>query len=257
MKKLCACHFCDFECVNLTLINTTTTTTTTTTNNNDKHISQQEPCAFAYKVVCEDPKYTNPTKTYVGNDASKKCIECMMEEQRQCMQILDYVRPMTFTNENKNEFESANSCCICEKPFTAHDRMYGKIVRHHNHLTPKYIGAACNSCNINCKQNKYFLPIVIHNCRGYDSHLIMQSIGLFKDSNIKCIAYNMEKYIAFSLGPLRFIDSLQFMNSSLDKLVENLKLSGETRFELFYQDFQKKKHADLLLRKGVFSLPLY
>ena len=72
----------DFECVNLPLINTTTTTTTTTTNNNDKHISQQEPCAFAYKVVCEDPKYTNPTKTYVGNDASKKFFECMMEEQR-------------------------------------------------------------------------------------------------------------------------------------------------------------------------------
>ena len=51
----------------------------------------------------------------------------------------------------------------------------------------------------------------------------MQSMGLFKDQKIKCLANNMEKYISFSLGPLRFIDTLQFMNSSLDKLVENLK----------------------------------
>ena len=216
------------------------------------HVSQQDPCAFAYKVVSEDPRYTKNTITYVGSKASKKFLECMIEEQKECMQILDYVRPMTFTEENKKQFESARNCCICERPFTAYDRTHSKIVRHHNHLTSKYIGAACKTCNINCKQNKYFLPIVIHNLRGYDSHLIMQSVGLFKDKNIKCLANNMEKYISFSVGSLRFIDSLQFMNSSLDKLVENLKVSGEDKFKLFYEDFPCKTEASLLLRKGVF-----
>ena len=37
----------------------------------------------------------------------------------------------------------------------------------------------------------------------------------------------MEKYISFSLGGLRFIDSLQFLLSSLDSLVESNKNKQE------------------------------
>jgi hypothetical protein len=40
---------------------------------------------------------------------------------------------------------------------------------------------------------------------------------------ITCIPYNMEKYMTFSIGQLQFIDSLQFMNSSLEKLAANLR----------------------------------
>ena len=41
--------------------------------------------------------------------------------------------------------------------------------------------------------------------------------------NINVIPNNMEKYMAFMLGNhLTFIDSFQFMSSSLDKLVNNL-----------------------------------
>ena len=41
--------------------------------------------------------------------------------------------------------------------------------------------------------------------------------------NINAIPNNMEKYMAFMLGNhLTFIDSFQFMSSSLDKLVNNL-----------------------------------
>ena len=35
------------------------------------------------------------------------------------------------------------------------------------------------------------------------------------------IANNMEKYISFSIGQRRFIDSLQFLNGSLEKLVKS------------------------------------
>src|SRR6218665_2188491 len=40
---------------------------------------------------------------------------------------------------------------------------------------------------------------------------------------ISCIPNNMEKYMSVSLAHLKFIDSLQFLNSSLDKLVDNMK----------------------------------
>lgn len=76
----------------------------------------------------------------------------------------------------------------------------------------------------------------------------MQSVGLFKHKNIKCIASNMEKYISFSLGSLRFIDSLKFMNSSLktNKLGDNLKPSGDHCFKMFHHNFPHRPHAGLL-----------
>ena len=47
--------------------------------------------------------------------------------------------------------------------------------------------------------------------------------GEKQDLNINAIPNNMEKYITFMLGNhLTFIDSFQFMSSSLDKLVSNL-----------------------------------
>ena len=44
-----------------------------------------------------------------------------------------------------------------------------------------------------------------------------------ESDTINAIPNNMEKYMAFMLGNhLTFIDSFQFMSSSLDKLVSNL-----------------------------------
>ena len=51
----------------------------------------------------------------------------------------------------------------------------------------------------------------------------MNKKGEKQDLNINAIPNNMEKYMAFMLGNhLMFIDSFQFMSSSLDKLVNNL-----------------------------------
>ena len=42
----------------------------------------------------------------------------------------------------------------------------------------------------------------------------------------------MEKFISFQLEELAFKDSLQFMNSSLEKLVENLADKADSKDEL-------------------------
>ena len=58
--------------------------------------------------------------------------------------------------------------------------------------------------------------------RGYDSHLIFCELNKF-DVKISVIPNGLEKYMAFVLGKnLVFIDSMQVLNSSLDKLVKNL-----------------------------------
>ena len=62
----------------------------------------------------------------------------------------------------------------------------------------------------------------------------------------------MEKYISFSLDNLRFIDSVQCLNESLDTLVYNLAKQGGSRFQNLSKHFPREEERDLLLRKGVY-----
>ena len=79
---------------------------------------------------------------------------------------------------------------------------------------------SCLSCNINLKLTKK-IPVIFHNLRGYDSHLIIKEISKF-DVKVSAIPDGLEKYIPFTINTnLVFIDCMQFMNSSLDLLVKN------------------------------------
>ena len=110
--------------------------------------------------------------------------------------------------ENPDE----SSCMICGEPLLR--EKFRDAVRDHCHITGKFRGAAHNVCNLRLRINPKttIIPVVFHNLRGYDAHHIMQEIGNIT-SKIKCIPNNMEKYISFSLGNLRFIDSFQFFLS--------------------------------------------
>ena len=154
------------------------------------------------------------------------------------------VEPMIMTENDKINFDKARNCHIREKP------LKGDKVRDHCHISGKYRGPAHDKCNINYRYPKT-IPVVFHNLRGCDSHLIMQHIGKF-DDKISCIPNNMEKYISFSLGKLVFIDSLQFMNSSLGSLVDNLKQSGIDKFKHLKSEFNDDNKMELLTRKGVY-----
>ena len=59
----------------------------------------------------------------------------------------------------------------------------------------------------------------------------------------------MEKYISFSLGNLRFIDSFQFLLSSLDSLVSSNKPEDFEIMKKFETDDERRA---LVLRKGVY-----
>ena len=97
-----------------------------------------------------------------------------------------------------------------------------------------------------------FIPVVFHNLKGFDGSLIMSKVGKFKDLDIKVIPQNSEKYLSFSISNLRFIDSLQFLNSSLQTLTENLADEGEEKFKYLWKSFPDPNMFSLLIRKGVF-----
>ena len=108
----------------------------------------------------------------------------------------------------------------------------------------KFRGTAHNYCNLKLRvqANQTPIPVMFHNLANYDTHLIMQGLqGLQED---------LEKYISFSLGQLRFIDLFNFMASSLDKLV---KACPKESFTLLRSKFSDDSDSmDLLLQKGVY-----
>ena len=142
------------------------------------------------------------------------------------------------------EYKEATICHICKEPLN------GYKVLDHDHITGLYRGAAHNECNLKLRINKYKLkiPVMFHNLRGYDSHLLMQAIGKVS-GNITCIPNNTEKYISFSIGNLRFIDSAQFLIASLDKLVS---FTPPEAFKITSVNESDASKKELLIRKGVY-----
>ena len=68
---------------------------------------------------------------------------------------------------------------------------------------------------------KVQIPVIFHNLGGYDAHLLMQAMARVP-GEIKCIPNNTEKYISSSFGNVKFIDSINFLRNSLDKLVKSI-----------------------------------
>ena len=108
------------------------------------------------------------------------------------------------------------------------------------HLPPyTYRGTAHNHYNLQfqfrqgkrAQNSKFYIPVVFHNIRGYDSHLLMESAGkMCKGKKLSHISNHSEKYLSFLVGNLRLIDSLQFLNESLETLVTNLSSEDASKF---------------------------
>ena len=84
--------------------------------------------------------------------------------------------------------------------------------------------------------------------RGYDSHLILSELDK-SDVKISVIPDGLEKYMALLLNKnVFFIDSTQFMNFSLDKLVKNL---SDEDFKYLVEEFGSE-NLELLKQKDAY-----
>ena len=147
------------------------------------------------------------------------------------------------SEKEEHLFQQSNNCRICKKLIDNDEEK----VRDHCNVTGKFRSAAHWDCNINFQLTEK-VPVIFHNLRGYDSHLIFNELDKF-DVKINVIPNGLEKYMAFFLNKnLVFIDSMQFMNSSLDKLVKNL---SDEDFKYLVEEFGSK-NLELLKQKGAY-----
>ena len=202
------------------------------------------PSGYSYTVIGLDADHSKPTVVYRGTGVVDNFLLAMEEEEEEILTKLKEVKPMKLSKPDWRKFDAAVKCHICDKPLN------GDKVRDHCHVSGVFRGAAHNSCNLNFRF-KPRIPVIMHNLRGFDSHLIVPGLGRVPGRPIKCIPNNMEKYISFSLGSLVFLDSLQFMSASLDKLVANMAEMGDAYFHVLKRHFPANK-IPMLLRKGVY-----
>ena len=103
--------------------------------------------------------------------------------------------------EEEHLFQHSNSSWICKKIINDNKEK----VRDHS----KFRGAAHWDCNINF-QLANRIPVIFHNLKGYNNHLIFSVLHKF-NLEIRVIPNRLEKYMAFFLNKnLAFIDSMQF-----------------------------------------------
>ena len=143
----------------------------------------------------------------------------MIEGSKYCSNVMKkhFNKELVMTKEGNKDFENSTKCWICDNDYIDGDVK----VRDHCHIARKYRGSTHRDCHINVKLN-HKIPVVFHNLKTCDSHLIMQELGKL-NLKINVIPNGLEKYMSFSINnKLSFIDSFQFLSSSLDSLIKNL-----------------------------------
>ena len=169
-------------------------------------------------------------------------LEQFLKEYKYCRKVMNKDFNKNFIKSEKEEhlFQQSNSCWICKKLIDDEEK-----IKDHCHVTGKFRGAPHGSCNINLQLTKK-VPVIFHNLRRYNSHLIFNELGKF-GVKISVVSNGLEKYMAFLLNKnLVFIDRMQFMNSSLEKLVKNL---SDEDLRYLVEEFGSE-NLELLKQKG-------
>ena len=193
------------------------------------------------------------TGKYVGlvhrykNKCYNKAYNMYIQNEGGQLQAFPFIGPRNKRQQPPEHAFEQEDCLFCGEPLV--QRSFRDAVKDHCHITGEYRGAAHKACNINyfrINPETEIIPVVFHNLKGYDAHHIMSGIAEVQ-SDLKCIPNNMEKYVSFSLGKLRFIDSLGFLQTSLDALVGTNKPESFTIMASHEENPARRK---LLLQKG-------
>ena len=242
------------------------------TSKYQKHV----PCMYGLHVVSDYPTFQPEPVFFTGPNAHEELLKKLKELENEIIRRFKYF-PMLMTNEQKEEFEKETHCDKCKKPFVEDA---DNIKQYHLSGYGYYMGAVHSDCYKNYKakhkidlehEKKYFnpkihkrtadvfklprqqhqfIPVLFHNLKGYDAHFILQVANKYFEE-IKPIATNNEKYISFTLGNFRFLDSYAFMSDSLEALTSNLKKTGIQYFKNTSRFFNDPNELDLITQKGV------
>jgi hypothetical protein len=212
-----------------------------------KHV----PNSYGIKFNCMHDKYSKPIRINTNPDPEtllKDFVEDLESYAKYAYQLTKShlnIHDPNFTKGTKlyTNHMDATQCSRCNCNFTETN----KKVAHHDHINGNFLSTLCEKCNNNYRYKK-FLPVILHNLKGYDSHLFVKALYKYgyvdtvKDNVISCIPNTEQQYISFSKNivvghytdslthktkeisyEIRFIDSFSFMASSIEKIADSIK----------------------------------
>jgi hypothetical protein len=113
----------------------------------DEHI----PSGFCAYTVSHDERFSSKPFLYLGSDYKNVFFDHLLSEQRRISCILGgNIAMLPLTRDEQAAYDASTICDSCIKSYTDDNWR----VRHHNHITGRFIAAVCNSCNLKHKPSK-------------------------------------------------------------------------------------------------------
>jgi len=244
------------------------------------------PSGFCVFRVTDHESYRTDPVVYWGDDVIGKSFSHIFAEAKAISHILSHDVPMAALTASKEvEYDSTTTCANCKRSFMGNNQK----MRHHNHVTGKYLFPACSNCNLALKPHKcritsiqkaqnfigcggsggvdadddggsgsdaaaddddditdadkwtYLVPIVFHHLTSYDGHFVLQFFrkkyteyttmtGRKAYADVGIIPLTGEHNMMLQIGNIVFVDSCQFLATTLDNLVKALRKSGVDKF---------------------------
>ena len=238
--------FLDFECVlpKQGVVCTECTHLRCKCDRSFTHITtNQLPITYSFIVLDMNSKIIHK-KTYSGDDAADHFVDHLLQQEEEWIKpLLTTYKELFLTTREQKNFEKSTNCYLCLKEFK--DASDTKC-RDHCHFTGKYLGAACNSCNLERRYARK-LRIFMHNGSRFDFHFIIKALrNKTTINNIHILPYNSENFRTINFNSFMFIDSMSFLQASLAKLSEDL---SQTK-----NPYSILRQTDLVKTDGKFSL---
>lgn len=178
--------------------------------------AEQHPITYSLLILDQNSQIIHQ-KTHTGNDAASHLIDHLLEQEEHWISnLFTSYKELDMSEKDWRKYEQSQNCYLCEKPITT------VKCRDHSHFTGKFLGAACQQCNL-ARRRPRKLNIFLHNGSKYDFHFIIKALNNKKKvKNIRILPYNGENFRTISFNSFQFVDSMSFLQSSLAKLSEDL-----------------------------------
>jgi len=195
------CVFLDFESTLETFVDDSKCDTV----KYQKHIPNS--CGMKYK--CIHDMYSEDRVIFNSNDSDTLLEQTILKLEEYALKSYNLTQQNKIDYKFKSDKErilcySSKTCNECYCEFSTDNK---KVV-HHDHITGYYISTLCNNCNLKYKYKK-FLPVYIHNLKGYDRkkqdpYLILASLVIKKTIIVVNLSLaSMKKYTFHFLKKLR------------------------------------------------------
>lgn len=188
------------------------------------------PVAIGLMRVCVAEEFSHKEPIiHIGKDCMKSFFETLKNEVTFKNKILTTVNyPIDMSKQDEENFQNAEKCYVCDKIF----KNLSEKRRDHSHLLAhkNFLGAACESCNLNRTDLKgKKTALIFHGASKYDNNCLIKSFHHLNILPSNIIAKTGESIMSMSFFNNEFmiIDSFNHLPFSLEKAVGMLNKSNK------------------------------